>query len=834
MSLSWGCSSEQAPIAQQRQSVRAIWDPNTATLPTPTDLVRDPTTGRLNLPIDPAQTAAEREFRAYLNSLDGYPITSTLTIPVSGPVDEGTLGGAVFLIDDEAGRSLDINARYDAQRDSIIAVPRVELEANRLKPGHTYSTGLWGYQGGAQGMQGLPVVADAAFYLLRTGQPLDQHLGALPGATLDEKRDAADRLDVISADYDSLFNTLERFGPERAQIATAARFTTTSQPSVWMDPATGQVPIPNNLLYSPTDKRVTLPEAEGDDEFTRHIKVLLSEYDGFSTTGSITIRATDAFDAADVADPALVRLFQVLPDGQIKEDTQIKRGILQDTKGFFIEPKLALEPNAQYVYVLMMGIKNAQGQEFKPQPLSALMRSKAPLLDAQGQPTVASIDQAQAELIEPVRAQTAPVLDMLKEREGIERAQILTAVPFKTVSSVEFLMDWRAKLYKEQLRTDVVNTLEASPSDRGLLLLMPSVRTIVTGEMTVMDHLDYETLAMREDGTWEPRLAKLTLTIPRSAQKGQPVKTVVFGHGLLTSRELLYMIAEALAQKGWASISVDLPLHGERSVCLEDGNCQDNGRCGDQGQCVLPDGSRGDLKRISSPWPNGPTYPVTSGVPFIDIAHIDGARDHFIQAVLDLCQLVRVTRSADWAAISGGYVLDADDMVYLGMSLGGILGSILTVVEPTLTDFVLNVPGAGYLDMVQASAAFRSLFDEELQKRGILEGSDDFRRFLTAARWLVDPVDPVNVVQHTIFDPISYIDPVDGQQKQAPVKRVLMQMAEGDSVVPNISTRILSERMKVPYTTYTPAISNHGFLFDPTSFEGRRARQDMLEFFDQR
>ena len=828
-----GCV-EETPLKPARQTVKALWDPSAGTLPSPSDLARDPTTGRLHLPIDDAMPEAEQEFRRYLSTLDGYPITSTVSVPVSGPIDPDSLPGALILVDQERGLSLETTTWFDPQRQVIVAQPKVEQEQHRLRPGATYRVGLWGYQGGARGLEGAPLIADAAFYLLRSRSPLTEHLGAMPGQTRQEKEEAAMRLEPIRAEYGPLLDTIARFGPPRDQIAAAATFTTTSRPSIWLDVATGQVPTVNNMLLDPQTQRVSLPVSDTDDQDTRHIKALLATYDGFSTTGAITIRATDEVDPAQALTPEATRVFRVLADGQVVEHTDVQRGVLQDKRGFYVQPRLAFEPDATHVYVVRRGLKTRQGQGLEPQPLAALLRSRSPLW-REGRSLVSALDEPTAKRLEPLRQQTAPVLDWLQAREGLERDQIALAIPFKTLDSVGFLMGWRAKLFEAKLRTDVVNTLVASPSDRGLLLVMPSVRTIVTGDVTVMDHLDYGTLAMREDGSWEPRLARMVLTIPRSAKPGEPIPTVIFGHGLMTSRELVYMIAEVLAQRGYAAISMDMPLHGERSVCLQDSNCADSqARCDDQGRCLLPDRSIGDLKRLSSPWPNGPTYPVTSGVPFIDIGHIDAARDHFIQAVLDMTQLIRVARGADWAKLTGGYVLDGQDMMYLGMSLGGILGSILTVVEPTLTDYVLNVPGAGYLDMVQASAAFRSLFDEEIARRGLIEGSDEFKRFLTSARWIVDPVDPVNVVQHATQAPIQYQDPEDGQLKQAPVKRVMIQMATGDSVVPNVSTRILSERMKTPMITYSPTISNHAFLFDPTSGEGRRARQDMLEFFEQR
>ena len=72
------------------------------------------------------------------------------------------------------------------------------------------------------------------------------------------------------------------------------------------------------------------------------------------------------------------------------------------------------------------------------------------------------------------------------------------------------------------------------------------------------------------------------------------------------------------------------------------------------------------------------------------------------------------------------------------------------------------------------------------------------------------------------------------KMKTAPVKRVLIQMAEGDLVVPNVSTELLADRMQLPISSYTD-IGNHGMLFDPIPFTpGANARDEMVEFFDAR
>jgi hypothetical protein len=178
-------------------------------------------------------------------------------------------------------------------------------------------------------------------------------------------------------------------------------------------------------------------------------------------------------------------------------------------------------------------------------------------------------------------------------------------------------------------------------------------------------------------------------------------------------------------------------------------------------------------------------------------------------------------------------VLDGDDVVYLGMSLGGILGSIVAGAEPTITDFVLNVPGGNLFQVFDDSSAFQTAFAQVLEERDAPPGSDAYFELENGLRWLLDRIDPINVAPHAL-QPFTYVDPTDGVEKESPVKRVMIQMADGDLVVPNSSTRSLSEAMGVPIREYTPAVSNHAFLFDPTSLEGARARNDAVEFFEDR
>lgn len=826
------CGEEQPALEPAPRVVHALWNPATSTLPTPTDLVRDPTTGRLNLPVTAQMSGAEVEFRAWLNTLDGYPITSTVTIPVSGPVDSGTLGGTIKLLALESGELLDVDATYSAEKGAILVAPRVADERNRLKPGQAYMAGLWGYEGGAKGATGEQVVADAAFYLVRAGEPLTEHPGAVPGATRAEREATAARLEQVRQDYTSLYTQMERLGVARDQLAVVTSFRTSSRPTIWFDSATAQVPLPNDVLRDAQTGLVSLPIGASDDDETRHIKGVLSRYDGFSPSAALTMRATEPVSAADVADPELIQLWRLEPDGSYVQETDLERGVLNDPHVFWIKPRLSLEAGREYVTVVRRGLRTADGDALEVQPAGALLKITSPL-EVDGKSQVSAVDDATAVRLEPARKKVAPLMASLAGM-GVSADEVLMAIPFRTLSAADFMMSRRARLYEQDVRTDVVDVTVRTPRERGLRLLMPSVETIVTGKVTTLDHLEPLTRRWREDDKGEQRLVDFVLTIPEGAKPGVPIPVVVFGHGLETSRELIYLIAERLAEEGFAAITLDLPYHGERSVCLRSEDCKDGATCNDVGVCIKASGERGELKGVASPFPDGPSYPITSGMPFVDLEDIEGSRDHFMQAILDICQLVRVVRGADWASATGGYTLDGQDVVYLGMSLGGILGANLSVVEPTITDYVLNVPGGSFMEMMENSDTFSGLFAKTLRDRNIERGSDEYFRFKNTIRWMIDVVDPLNVALHSFMRPLMYKDPVDGQMKQTPIKRVQIQMAKGDVVVPNISTKLLAERMGLTIREYDPIVSNHAFLFDPTSLEGRRARNDMAEFFRQR
>lgn len=86
----------QPPLGER---VQALFDPSLRILPTPTDLAKSAETGLLEVPVADAETRpAQAALDRYLNTLDGYPVSSTASFCLSGAVDPATLRTALKVL----------------------------------------------------------------------------------------------------------------------------------------------------------------------------------------------------------------------------------------------------------------------------------------------------------------------------------------------------------------------------------------------------------------------------------------------------------------------------------------------------------------------------------------------------------------------------------------------------------------------------------------------------------------------------------------------------------------------------------------------------------------
>ena len=253
-----------------------------------------------------------------------------------------------------------------------------------------------------------------------------------------------------------------------------------------------------------------------------------------------------------------------------------------------------------------------------------------------------------------------------------------------------------------------------------------------------------------------------------------PYPTVVFGHGLTSSKTSLFAIAPQLAAAGFASVAIDFVNHGSRAV-----RTSNDAALGCSG----------------SPSPTGSPQCFAS----IITTDLAATRDNFRQTVLDQLRLINALKACgatgcQSANSAGNLKVDVNHIVYAGISLGGIIGSTLTAVSPDIKASVLNVAAVGLLEILEntQSKAIQCQLVNGLIDAGVVTGpkfdpamptvglcltdawktQPGYQQFAGIARWVLDPADGAN------FTP------------KLATRKLLLQEVVDDKVVPNAATDI--------------------------------------------
>lgn len=821
----------ELPITEPPQVVTAIFDPSRAEVPSPNDLAM--VDGVVQISPNDAAHAADNELKALFNGKDGFSAGTSTRVRFSGAMSAATFSADSVVV-------LDLGREGESAAPSVTTVRYEYAECDHSltlsssagwQPGHTY---LFAVRGGekasadeadtfrVKGVQGEPLVPSPAFHFLKAGKDLREHPYAFPG-TREERKASATALEGVRQKYEPLFQVLEEHGLPRRDLAILWTVTIQTSGEASFDPASKKIPMPNDLLRDPSSGKVTLPIDPAESEAAQALKRGFNQLDGFSTTAALTLQLTTAVHRDGVKAGETVRLFE---RDTLVEKTDIDVGVSEDGKQLSIQPKSPLRPDTHYV-VVVGGISDAAQEPISAMPLANLLKLQSPLL-VEGRSQISSLCAEQVERLEPMRAAMQPVLDSVAAT--LPREELAAAWTFKTQDILGRLQALYATPYEKNLPLEVTDVDNRSPWDRGLPLF--NVARVITGKMTTYDHLDPVTRAFRENGAGVNREIEFVLTLPKDLKENDKVPVVVFGHGLMTERRLVLFLADKLADEGFAAMAIDLPLHGERTACTLDSHCESGATCATDGVCVK-NGKRADFARLPAPagWGNG--TPTATGQAFVDVENLSGSRDHFRQAIIDLSAQTRLIQKMDWRPVTGGFHLDGGNVYYAGISLGGILGGNLSASDPVFKAMLLNVGGAGIVDLMQESTTFGPVLRSGLAEKGIEEGTPAFSAFVNAARWVLDEIDPINLAVYGAHSPRSYVHPETGETLTAPKKRLRLHMAQGDTVVPNASTLRLLEATRLSKDAHFRSfIGSHGFLANPSEvIPYVQGQQDMVDFF---
>jgi pimeloyl-ACP methyl ester carboxylesterase len=825
----WGCGLELDPPAE---IIHARFDPDEKVVPMPTDILRDEALGHLDIPIEDDLTPAEQELYTALNLMDGWSSAMAAKVELTGAIDRASVTPDTLQVwhwretpERVDGATVTIS---EDERELTIDAPRTGWER-----GGTYVVMMRGGEAGVEGKAGERVECDAAFYFMRQTERLDvpEHERAFPGDTAAARRDKAIEAEEVRSELLPFFDFFEGRGIARDEVAALWSFTITERVELAMDKASQRMPLPLDLLLDPDTGRVDLPPASWDTETVAHAKEQLRAYDGFAISANLQFGFTGPVDPATIT-PATVELWRIAgPDGAGLARIDAEVALLADGINVEVLPQEQLDERSRYGVVVREGVRASDGTAIALMPAGHLMRAAASVV-VDGESQVDGLPVADARRMEAVRTAVGPFLDELAAADPPEAGagEVLAAWTYTTMSIDAPMESWVLQPAELGVAVDPANIVHQTPGQAALefplgIASLFSVADVYHGTIASPVFLDRETRAMRADGGHEVQDIAFTMTVPRGVSADEPLPVVIFGHAIMTERRMVLAIGDALASRGFAAISIDLPFHGTRAYCWSEGPLTvpdpttgeltsvlepcSAGACQEDGRCVDANGVEHPLAL----WPVIP-MPTASGAAFIEIERIANTRDHFIQSVIDLNALLRSLREGDWASVTGA-PFDPERIYYAGQSLGGILGATFVAMAPDVGTTVLNVPGADTVDLFRESPFFGGQVDAFFRREGVEQESFDGHRFLNVARWFMDAADPASFADRLMHG-------------RGGPRDVMIQMATLDFIIPNDYTRKLEALSGAPRRDY---IAEHAFLVIPIEPEYLRGANELASFF---
>ncbi len=540
------------------------------------------------------------------------------------------------------------------------------------------------------------------------------------------------------------------------------------------DPSTGAVPSPNNLAFlgatpftgvHPTD--ATLNITVEDENDPADPKVAMNSLDGFSTVAPLSTTIGAAAEATTFSQNT-VKLYEVTLDasGLVSSVvSELTYGVdyvasvsSVDSSGrtIAIVPTKPLKPATSYLAALTTSIQSTDGRNLVADSIYNITKSLQPLhIDGVSQVRVLTDEQAVAlEALRPLtNAQEAALAG-----QGIASSTVAVSWVFSTQSVGDVL--------------SAVKTLASSsssainPTSIGTALQLvgsptAGIADVYAGTLTLPYYLTNAStspaapLSTHWTSAGGGNLTRyistpvktsdedvpLLLSVPNNVTKpttGWPV--VMFQHGITSDRSAMLAIAETLANAGFATVAIDLPLHGlapdhalysgaERTFDIDLANNATATACAEGVTFPCPDGTAD-----------------TSGKHFINLGNLQVTRDNLRQGVADQFALFNALATMDYDGDSSAD-FDTSKVYFVGHSLGGMVGLVFAALEPNLRDMVVAMPGGGIAKLLDGSATFGPVIAAGLAGVGVEKGSADYESFMAAAQTLIDSGDPINYTQ---------------------------------------------------------------------------------------
>lgn len=383
-------------------------------------------------------------------------------------------------------------------------------------------------------------------------------------------------------------------------------------------------------------------------------------------------------------------------------------------------------------------------------------------------------------LLESPDARTQEAIDALIALEVIASADDLVAI---AVTPVQTLTDDSRAVADDILTRDYVREADPTCTDEELFIKCET-------SFVAWDFRDEGVLSRNPGDAIAPtRQYELPITAWLPKEGTAPFPTIVWGSGLGSGRDQGQRLATFAAPEGFATVAIDPVAHGEH-----------------------PDVPEGEG-----------TSTIATVVRFFTIGDQRERaleplrmRDNFRQSSYDKLQLVRLLQAGLDVTGDGEVDLDADQLSYLGVSLGGIMGVELLALSDAFGAGVLVVPGGRVSSIISESSTFGPLIDL-LRPPTVTDG--DIDRFFPILQTILDRGDAGTYGPHVVHDRFDDAQP-----------SILGGVVLDDSTVPNAANYHLMRAMRLelmaeelreePGIVRGPAIPVSGNAFEGAATAG--------------
>jgi hypothetical protein len=146
---------------------------------------------------------------------------------------------------------------------------------------------------------------------------------------------------------------------------------------------------------------------------------------------------------------------------------------------------------------------------------------------------------------------------------------------------------------------------------------------------------------------------------------------------------------------------------------------------------------------------------------------------------------------------NAGALLYGDEVTYVGISQGHILGGVHAALNPHIDRYVLQVGGSGFTQMMMRAAPFLTYLDTlEVAVPDPLEQ----QKVMASMQMQFDRVDPGTYAPFVLDRPVPFGPLADAHTS----RRVLLQTALGDTAVPNFTSFLHARQLGVPLLAPSP------------------------------